>query len=189
MAAKSPNTRQYTSRICYRCRRTKCLLMPSEKMRVGDRQASRLGEKKCYLANLPAEIDLGRLATTVMARWICEQAHLQLKEQFGLDHFETVLARSSSSRSYDDDCLRLLAALPHCQDGHKNESTATTSAQPASRASRHRRSHSSAIRSAIRIPQNTGQRRARREQICQSRVSAHPKRLYDRAGNGREVLS
>jgi hypothetical protein len=23
-----------------------------------------------------------------MARWICEQAHLQLKEEFGLDHFE-----------------------------------------------------------------------------------------------------
>lgn len=73
--------------------------------------------------------------------------------------------------------------------GRKNETTATTSAQPASRASRHRRSHSSAIRSAIRILQNTGQRRARREQICQSRVSARPKRLYDRAGNGRSASS
>ena len=61
--------------------------------------------------------------------------------------------------------------------GRKNETTATTSAQPASRASRHRRSHSSAIRSAIRVLQNTGQRRARCEQICQSRVSAHPKHL------------
>src|SRR6185312_14875160 len=88
MAAKSPNTRQYTSRICCRCRRTRCLPMPSEKMRVGNRRASRLGEKKCNLVNLPAEIDLRRLAATVMARWICEQAHLQLKEEFGLDHFE-----------------------------------------------------------------------------------------------------
>jgi SRSO17 transposase len=58
------------------------------KMRVSDRRATRPGEKKCYLANLPAEIDLRRLAATVKVRWICEQAHLQLKEEFGLDHFE-----------------------------------------------------------------------------------------------------
>jgi len=57
-------------------------------MRIGYRRASRLGEKKCYLANLPAEIGLWRLAATVKARWICEQGHQQLKEEFGLDHFE-----------------------------------------------------------------------------------------------------
>jgi hypothetical protein len=28
-----------------------------------------------------------------------------------------ILTQSLSSRSYDDDCLRLLAALPHCQNG------------------------------------------------------------------------
>jgi SRSO17 transposase len=46
------------------------------------------GEKKCYLANLPATTDLRTLAATIKARWICEQAHQQLKEELGLDHFE-----------------------------------------------------------------------------------------------------
>jgi len=45
-------------------------------------------EQECYLANLPAEIGLRRLAATVKARLICEQAYQQLKEEFGLDHFE-----------------------------------------------------------------------------------------------------
>ena len=47
-----------------------------------------LGEKKCYLANLPAKTDLRTLAATIKARWICEQGHQQLKEELGLDHFE-----------------------------------------------------------------------------------------------------
>jgi SRSO17 transposase len=46
------------------------------------------GEKKYYLANLPAKTDLRTLAATIKARWICEQAHQQLKEELGLDHFE-----------------------------------------------------------------------------------------------------
>src|SRR5437762_13958044 len=46
------------------------------------------GEKKFYLANLPAKTDLRTLAATIKARWICEQAHQQLKEELGLDHFE-----------------------------------------------------------------------------------------------------
>jgi hypothetical protein len=29
-----------------------------------------------------------RLAPTIKARWICEQAHEQLKGELGLDHFE-----------------------------------------------------------------------------------------------------
>src|SRR6266403_411069 len=39
-------------------------------------------------ANLPAATDLRTLAATIKARWICEQAHQQLKEELGLDHFE-----------------------------------------------------------------------------------------------------
>jgi hypothetical protein len=46
------------------------------------------GEKKYYLANLPAKTDLRTLAATIKARWICEQAHQQMKEELGLDHFE-----------------------------------------------------------------------------------------------------
>src|SRR5262249_57424820 len=43
---------------------------------------------KYYLANLPVGMDLRGLAATIKARWICEQAHQQLKEELGLDHFE-----------------------------------------------------------------------------------------------------
>jgi SRSO17 transposase len=53
---------------------------------VGERRAS--GEQKYYLANLPANADLKTLAATIKARWVCEQAHQQLKEELGLDHFE-----------------------------------------------------------------------------------------------------
>jgi SRSO17 transposase len=37
---------------------------------------------------LPAKADLRTLAATIKSRWICEQAHQQLKEELGLDHFE-----------------------------------------------------------------------------------------------------
>src|SRR5258707_14878914 len=53
---------------------------------IGENRMS--GEKKSYLANLPAKTDLRTLAATIKARWICEQAHQQLKEELGLDHFE-----------------------------------------------------------------------------------------------------
>src|SRR5271167_3550353 len=53
---------------------------------VGEHRMS--GEKKYYLANLPARTNLHTLAATIKARWICEQAHQQLKEELGLDHFE-----------------------------------------------------------------------------------------------------
>ena len=46
------------------------------------------GERKYYLSNLPAGTSLTRLAGAIKARWICEQAHQQLKEELGLDHFE-----------------------------------------------------------------------------------------------------
>jgi len=61
--------------------------MPGEEVwLVGERRAS--GEQKYYLANLPADADLKTLAATIKARWVCEQAHQQLKEELGLDHFE-----------------------------------------------------------------------------------------------------
>ena len=53
---------------------------------IGEHRAS--GEKEYYLANLPAHTDLRTLAATIKARWVCEQAHQQLKEELGLDHFE-----------------------------------------------------------------------------------------------------
>ncbi len=45
-------------------------------------------ERKYYLSNLPAETTLKALAAAIEARWVCEQAHQQMKEELGLDHFE-----------------------------------------------------------------------------------------------------
>ena len=53
---------------------------------LGERRSS--GEQKYYVSNLPADVSLKTLAAAVKARWICEQAHQQLKEELGLDHFE-----------------------------------------------------------------------------------------------------
>ena len=46
------------------------------------------GEKKYYLANLPKQTSLRRLAAIIKARWSCEQVHQQLKQELGLGDFE-----------------------------------------------------------------------------------------------------
>jgi SRSO17 transposase len=53
---------------------------------VGEHRSS--GERKYYLSNLPPDTSLKQLASLIKARWVCEQAHQQLKEELGLDHFE-----------------------------------------------------------------------------------------------------
>ena len=53
---------------------------------VAERRSS--GETKYYLTNHPATASLKTLASAIKARWACEQAHQQLKEELGLDHFE-----------------------------------------------------------------------------------------------------
>jgi SRSO17 transposase len=53
---------------------------------VGERRST--GEQKYYVSNLPADTTLKMLVATIKARWVCEQAHQQLKEELGLDHFE-----------------------------------------------------------------------------------------------------
>ncbi|BDA82926.1 hypothetical protein Sa4125_04680 [Aureimonas sp. SA4125] len=53
---------------------------------VGEHRST--GERKYYLSNLPADATIKTLAGAIKARWICEQAHQQLKEELGLDHFE-----------------------------------------------------------------------------------------------------
>src|SRR3974390_733251 len=61
--------------------------MPGEEVwLVGERRST--GEQKYYVSNLPAYASLKKLAATIKARWVCEQAHQQLKEELGLDHFE-----------------------------------------------------------------------------------------------------
>ena len=54
---------------------------------IGEHRTS--GEKKYYLANLPANTDLRTLAATIKARWVCDQAHQQLKEELGLHRRQT----------------------------------------------------------------------------------------------------
>ena len=53
---------------------------------VGERRST--GEQKYYASNLPADATIKTLASAIKARWVCEQAHQQLKEELGLDHFE-----------------------------------------------------------------------------------------------------
>jgi SRSO17 transposase len=53
---------------------------------IGEWRSS--GERKYYLSNLPPGTSLGRLAATIKARWVCEQAHQQLKQELGLGAFE-----------------------------------------------------------------------------------------------------
>ena len=61
--------------------------MPGEEVwLIGEHRSN--GERKYYLSNLPADAALKVLAASVKARWICEQAHQQMKEELGLDHFE-----------------------------------------------------------------------------------------------------
>jgi SRSO17 transposase len=61
--------------------------MPGEEAWVvGEWRSS--GERKYYLSNLPANSSLKSLAAAIKARWVCEQAQQQMKEELGLDHFE-----------------------------------------------------------------------------------------------------
>jgi SRSO17 transposase len=66
-------------------RRTQCL--PGDEVwLVGERRST--GEQKYYVSNLPSDVPIRKLAAAIKARWVCEQAHQQLKEEIGLDHFE-----------------------------------------------------------------------------------------------------
>ena len=110
---------------------------------IGEYRSS--GEKKYYLANLPAATSLRTLAATIKARWICEQAHQQLKEELGLDHFE-----GRSWQGLHRHALMTMVAFAFLQHrrlktarrGKKNQWTAA-STKLAVRPPRHRRAHRS----------------------------------------------
>jgi SRSO17 transposase len=53
---------------------------------IGEWRSS--GERKFYLSNQPPRTSLRTLAATIKARWVCEQAHQQLKQELGLGAFE-----------------------------------------------------------------------------------------------------
>src|SRR5271168_3307754 len=122
---------------------------------IGELRVS--GEKKYYLANLPARTDLRSLAATIKARWICEQAHQQLKEELGLDHFE-----GRSWQGLHRHALMTMIAyafLQHRRLAHagrkKKNQRASASTNNARRTSRHRQSRPSAAVSAVSVLQKT----------------------------------
>ena len=56
---------------------------------LADRRAPPFERRAQYYLLQPARLtDREGLAAIIKARWICEQAHQQLKEELGLDHFE-----------------------------------------------------------------------------------------------------
>jgi SRSO17 transposase len=119
---------------------------------IGEHRAS--GEKKYYLANLPAETNLRALAAIIKARWICEQAHQQMKEELGLDHFE-----GRSWQGLHRHALMTMIAyaflqhrrLTQAKRGKKNQRSAT-SPKLAGRASRHRQPHHAATAAMPTLP-------------------------------------
>ena len=125
---------------------------------IGEHRSS--GEKKYYLANLPAKTDLRTLAATIKARWICEQAHQQLKEELGLDHFE-----GRSWHGLHRHALMTMIAyaflqhrrLTQARRGKKSQRTAT-SAKLAGRASRHRQPHHATAPAMPTLPKKSRHR-------------------------------
>jgi len=116
---------------------------------IGERRAS--GERKYYLSNLPTDTPIKALASTIKARWICEQAHQQLKEELGLDHFE-----GRSWHGLHRHALMTMIAYGFLQHRRlaaakrekKSRRTAAT-AKLASGASRYHRSHEPCIATAM----------------------------------------
>jgi SRSO17 transposase len=123
---------------------------------VGELRAS--GERKYYLANLPAETQLPALAAAIKARWVCEQAHQQLKEELGLDHFE---GRSWSGLHRH--ALMTMIAFAFLQDrrlkeagGGKKNRRPAASAELTGRPPGHRRHHASTTKPSMPTLQTMG---------------------------------
>jgi len=105
------------------------------------------GERKYHLGNLPAGTPLRALAAAVEARWACEQAHQQLRQELGPGHFEgrswTGLHRHAPTTCIAFTYLRHPRLRAIRRRGEKAEAAAqrgaTTAAQPARRPPRHHR--------------------------------------------------
>jgi SRSO17 transposase len=120
--------------------------LPGEKVWViGEHRST--GERKYYLSNLPADIPLKQLAGAIKARWICEQAHQQLKEELGLDHFEgrswTGLHRHALMTMIAYAFLQF-RRLNEAGGGKKNRRTAAPAEPPRSQARHHHRTRTAA---------------------------------------------
>jgi len=80
-------------------------------------------ERKYYLSNLPADATLKVLAAAIKARWVCEQAHQQMKEELGRSLRRPIVARAAPTRSDDDNRLRVPPApeIANCKAGKKKK--------------------------------------------------------------------
>ena len=129
--------------------------MPGEEVWViGEHRST--GERKYYLSNLPADTPIKQLASAIKARWVCEQAHQQLKEELGLDHFE-----GRSWHGLHRHCLMCMIALAFLQSqrlkqakGGKKNRRAAAATKPASGTPSHpQRSRSAAANTMPALPE------------------------------------
>jgi SRSO17 transposase len=97
------------------------------------------GKRRYYFTNHPARTSLKALVAAIRSRWVCEQAHQQLKQELGLDHFEGRSWRGVEHHTFLTmlsfaflQYLRLKAP-PHPEAGRtkKNCTTRTTRPGPA----------------------------------------------------------
>ena len=123
---------------------------------IGEHRST--GERKYYLSNLPADIPLKQLAGAIKARWVCEQAHQQLKEELGLDHFEgrswTGLHRHALMTMIAYAFLQF-RRLNEAGGGKKNRRTAASAELPRSQARHHHRTRTAATSAMLPLSPHT----------------------------------
>ena len=121
---------------------------------IGEHRTS--GEKKYYLANLPAGMDLRGLAATIKARWIWRAGSPTAEGGTRSRSLRgKILARPSSSCADDDDCLRIPpTSPPHKSEAGKKNQRPAASTDATSHPARHRRSHHSIKPSAVSLLPN-----------------------------------
>jgi len=114
---------------------------------------------------------LKALAATLKARWVCEQAHQQLKEELGLDHFE-----GRSWAGLHRHALMSLIAFLYLQHRTASGRQAGEKRRPARRLSRAcRRSGPLSSRSCVPTPADdvrSGDTSRRHKVICQGSASS-----------------
>ena len=113
------------------------------------------GERKYHLSNLPPETPLRALVAAIKARWVCEQAHQQLKRELGLGQFEgrswTGLHRHALMACIAFAYLQHLRLAEHRRTGPgKNAAPRSGAAAVAEPARRAPRDHGPAVRARRR---------------------------------------
>ena len=85
---------------------------PAGRGGLAGRRAPRLGRAQVLPRQPAAGRALEELAALIKARWVCEQAHQQLKEELGLDHFEGRSWTGPAPARADGDDRLLLPPAP-----------------------------------------------------------------------------